>query len=141
MKFLLSAILVILLFTAAIGADAIKTVDQPRDIPSFLGYAQDRFIVVMKEEVGKMKMQMTATSVVHIGDTEFDKISDKYSVSNIQQQFPGSEFKAPELAKFHKVYFNAGTLDEAMDAYSQHPMVERVEPVGIHAVYATPNDT
>ncbi len=27
-----------------------------------------------------------------------------------------------------------------MEAYRNHPMVERVEPIGIHAMYATPND-
>ncbi|MBU0982367.1 MAG: PKD domain-containing protein [candidate division Zixibacteria bacterium] len=141
MKTCIIAVLFILLgLSAAVTADGIKQVDQPKDFPQFLGYVPDRLIVVMKPEAGKLVARMSASATAHIGNPEFDKISDQFAVSSIRQQFSGSDVKAPELASFYKIDFASGTLDEAMEAYRNNPLVERVEPIGIHAMYATPND-
>ncbi len=134
----------LLVLSTAFAADGIKEVDQPRGIPSFLGYVPDRFIVVMKPEVGRMTMQMSTSAVVHIGEAEFDKICDRFAVSSIKKQFVGAEpgplSKTSELAGYHKIKIEAGTLEDAMAAFRNHPLVESVEPIGIHAMYATPND-
>jgi len=140
MKTLLTAFLFLLLLSAAVSADGIKQVDQPQGIPSFLGYAPDRLIVVMKSDVGKLNVQMMSNGIVHIGEPEFDKISDRFAVSDIKKQFVGSELKSAELAKYYKVRIEAGTLEDAMEAYRDHPLVEKVEPVGIHKLYVIPND-
>ena len=130
-----------LLLSLPVVADQITQVDRKLDLPSFLGYVPDRIIVVMKDDIGKLNMSMSAASTIHIGNAEFDQISDKYAVSNIKQQFTGSETKAPNLSKNYKVTFNAGELEEVMDAYRSLSIVESVEPIGIHAMYATPNDS
>jgi len=140
MKTCLTIFLALFLLSAAASADGIKKVDQPHGIPSFVGYVPDRFIVVMKPEVGELNIQLTAKAVAHIGEPAFDQISDKFAVSSIEKQFPGSERKSAELARYYRVNIESGTLDDAMKAYGNHPMVERVEPIGIHAMYATPND-
>jgi subtilisin family serine protease len=140
MKTCLTVFLVFFLLSAVASADGIKKVDQPQGIPSFLGYVPDRLIVVMKPEVGELSMQTTAKAVVHIGESEFDKISDMFAVSSITKLFPGSEKKSAELARFYRVNIESGTLDDAIKAYGNHPMVERVEPIGIHSMYATPSD-
>ncbi len=140
MKTCLTVFLILTLLAAAAWADGIKKVDQPQGIPSFLGYVPDRLIVVMKSDVGELNMQTTVRDVVHIGEPEFDKISEKFAVSNIEKEFPGSERKSAELARYYKVTIKVGTLDDVMEAYRNHPMVERVEPIGIHAMYATPSD-
>ncbi len=129
--------LALLILPAAVSADGIKKVDRPQGIPSFLGYVPDRLIVVMKPEVGKLNPRLSAGATVHIGDAEFDAISDRFAVSSIKKQFVGSQ---AELARYHKIEFAAGTLEEALEAYRNQPMVERVEPIGIHALYATPSD-
>ncbi|MFQ6009275.1 MAG: S8 family serine peptidase, partial [Candidatus Zixiibacteriota bacterium] len=143
-RFFIALLTLLLASSTAIAADKITTVDRPTGIPSFLGYVPDRFIVVMQPDVGKLNMQMTANAVVHIGEPDFDKISDRFVVSSIVKQFPGSQpgalSKTAELAKYYKIKIETGTLEEAMEAYRQHPMVEHVEPIGIHAMYATPND-
>jgi PKD repeat protein len=140
MKTCLTVFLVLFLLSAVASADGIKKVDQPHGIPSFVGYVPDRFIVVMKPDVGELNVQTTARAVAHIGELEFDKISDRFAVSSIEKQFPGSERKSAELTRYHKVTIEAGTLEDALEAYRNHPMVERVEPIGIHAMYATPSD-
>jgi len=143
-KSLIVLLTLLLAASAASAADKITTAPRPTGLPSFVGYVPDRLIVVMKPDVGKLHMRLAANAVVHIGEPVFDKISDRFAVSSIKKQFVGAEpgpfSKTAELAKYHKIKFEAGTLEDAMEAYRNHPMVERVEPIGIHAMYATPND-
>jgi PKD repeat protein len=144
MRTFLTACLLFLLLSVAVSADGIKKVDQPQGIPAFLGYVPDRFIVVMKPDVGELTTRLSTNAVVHIGESAFDKISDRFAVSTLKKQFlnsePGPLSKTAELARYYKVTFEAGTLADAMEAYRNNPMVERVEPIGIHAMYAVPND-
>ena len=132
----------LLILPAVASADQIKQVERPTGIPSFLGYVPNEFIVVMKADVGRVSVVQAAGAVAHIGDAEFDRLSDRFVVSRIKQQFEGAELKpgGAELAKYHKIRFEAGTLDEAMEAYRKNPMVESVEPIGIHTMHAIPND-
>ncbi|KAA3637194.1 MAG: PKD domain-containing protein, partial [Calditrichaeota bacterium] len=129
-----------ILFSLSASANQVLNVDRDHNVPSFLGYVPDRIVVVMKDDIGKLNMSMSSSATVHIGVTEFDNISDKYAVSKIEQQFAGSETKAPALSKNYKVTFNVGELEEVMDAYRAVPAVASVEPIGIHSMYATPND-
>ncbi|MDH3890241.1 MAG: PKD domain-containing protein [candidate division Zixibacteria bacterium] len=137
-------LMVCLIAPLATSADQIKQIDRPDRLPSFLGYKSNEFIVVMRPDVGKLSTQKAASGIVAIGETDFDNISKQFVVSRIKKQFPGTEAGAlsptAELAKYHKVKFEQGTLDEAMEAYRNHPMVEKVEPIGIHTMLATPND-
>jgi len=144
MKKLLTAWLVLMMMSAAAYADGIKQVDQPQGIPSFLGYVPDRLIVVMQPDVGRLNPHLSASAVVHIGEAEFDKVADRFTVTNIRKQFPGSEpgalSRTAGLANYYKIDIASGTLEEALKAFGDLPMVERVEPIGIHAMYATPSD-
>ncbi|RKX27778.1 MAG: hypothetical protein DRP47_06070, partial [Candidatus Zixiibacteriota bacterium] len=141
-RFMIVLSCVLFLVQIASSANQIKQVDQPRDLPSFLGYVQDEFIVVLSPDMGRLELSQAANAVVHIGNAEFDAISDKFAVSRIKRQFQGAgaNAKTAELAKYHKIKFESGNLDDAMAAYRNHPGVEKVEPIGIHAMYATPND-
>lgn len=142
--FLTVLLLSFFLFSAALSADGIKKVDQPHGLPSFLGYVPDRFIVVMKSDVGELTMQKTAGNIAHVGNPELDKIADQFAVSSIRKQFVASDAsmfsKSADLSRYYKIKIETGTLENAMDAYRQDPMVERVEPIGMHAMYAVPND-
>ncbi len=141
---LLAACALLLLSGMAFGQKVVK-VDRPTDIPSFIGYVPDAFIVVFKSNLRTITPQRSAADgVIEIGEPAFDAISHRFAVADIHKQFPGTSdeplSKTRELARYHKVKINAGTLDEAMAAYADHPMVDHVEPIGIHAMYATPND-
>jgi len=132
------------LLGVVLADDRIIDVNRADNAPSFLGFVPNRLIVVLKPEIGKLSFQMSASSTVHIGNVEFDKISDQFEVSKIEQQFagakPGANSKTAGLAGYHKITIETGTLDEAMTAYAKHPLVDHVEPIGIHSMYATPND-
>ena len=123
------------------AADQIIQVDRPQGIPAFLGYLQDEIIVVFKPAVGPLDAKVAAGDIARVGDSSLDRLADQFGVYRVRQQFPGSELRSAELAGYHKVRFANGTLDEVLAAYGRNPKVESVEPIGIHAMYATPNDT
>ena len=46
-----------------------------------------------------------------------------------------------ELSRYYKIQFNGPhDLQAVMAAYAADPTVDHVEPIGIHPMYATPND-
>lgn len=144
-KLLTATLFLVFILSLPIFGNQIIQVEQPTGVPSFLGYVQDEFIVVMKPEASKMNLSMAANGVIMTGRADFDAVSQQFAVSRIKKQFAGTDpsFGSPtaELAKYHKVKIEDGELLEAMDAYRALPNVERVEPIGIHLLYATPNDT
>jgi len=81
----------------------------------------------------------------------FAELESRFAVRELRPQFPGADAvalrsaagqpEAARLARLYKVTIGSGTLEEAMAAYSALPGVEHVEPIGIHTVSATPNDT
>jgi PKD repeat protein len=119
--------------------------------PSFLGYVEDRFIVVLKDDVMVNHSKDMSTPLALSKINGFDDLAVKYDVYQLKPQFPGSDQKsisltgvasekATKLSRYYKVYIQKGTLDDAMADYAALPEVESVEPIGIHALYATPND-
>jgi subtilisin family serine protease len=128
----------------SVAAGGERGVAPPPSIPSFLGYVPNEFIVVLKPEVGMPEPAATGGTVVHVGDAGFDALADRFAVTRIRPQFPGAEpgprSRTAELARYHKVQIEAGSLEEALDAFRAHPWVETAEPIGIHAMCATPND-
>jgi len=151
MKRLLTASLLLALFVSgqAYAEEVLKT-DPARylDVPSFLGYVQDEFIVVLNDNATINHSRDLQSPIALSALSGFDDLSNRFQVNRIRPQFPGSDKGAmaaseqgEKLSRFYKVRFESGTLDDAMAAYAADPMVESVEPIGIHALYATPNDT
>ncbi len=144
-KISLFTMCLVVLVAGIVSAGQITTVNRPSgDIPSFLGYVQDKIIVVMKDDLGRVTPRMASNGVVQLGIPEVDAVAEKLAVSNMYRQFPGSEKKTSsidrKLARFYEVKFEAGTLDQAVEYYRNLPQVDHVERIGIHAMYATPND-
>lgn len=113
--------------------------------PSFAGFAQNKCIVIMK--AGTPAFQSQAKSGLALtGNRDLDGIAQKYEINSFGKQFPQAGVdKAARpteqiLARHYKAYFDAGTLEEVMAAYRSLPFVERVEPVAMHYMSATPND-
>ncbi|MEA3296728.1 MAG: PKD domain-containing protein [candidate division Zixibacteria bacterium] len=114
----------------------------------FIGYVPDRFIVVLKDEVPVNHSKDRRTSLALSEHNGFAELANRHGVVRTKPQFPGTDritgaqaASAEKLAHHYKVYLSEDNLDEAIAAYKAHPMVERVEKIGIHTVYATPNDT
>lgn len=113
--------------------------------PSFVGYAPDRCIVIVRE--GTLPIRATSQAGIAItGNRGLDEVARRFQVNRFFRQFPGAE-KASKthpvdrpLTRYYKAKFPEGNLDAVMEAYRRVPFVERVEPVGIYRINATPND-
>ena len=149
-KILSFALVVLFLLPALLSALDYLDIDKTKNLdkPSFLGYVQNRFIVVLNDNVDINHKKDMSTSIALSDMPGFEQLAGKYQVTRLRPQFPGSDTRSVSLAGFdsdisrhYKVYFEAGTLEDVMADYAALPEVERVEPIGIHTVYATPNDT
>jgi len=137
------ALLVLLHAHAIAGGPVGDARPTPAD-PSFLGYVPDEFILVFRSDVAEPRVRATEAGGMHVGNPRFDSLSDRFGVSGLTRQFPGkgpsSKAAGDVFAAYHRVHFSRGSLQQAMSAFGSHPWVERVEPIGVHTLYAQPND-
>jgi len=150
MRRLFTAILFLgMLLPCLATAANIANVDPSRyvDNSGFLGYVPDRFIVILKKDVAVDHRNDVKSEVALNTLSGFSDLAAKYRVSKLRPQFPNSDRLdkaanpyAEKLARHYKVSIKAGNLDQAMEDYAKLPDVESVEPIGIHTMYATPND-
>jgi len=78
-------------------------------------------------------------------DAGIEKIAADFQVSNIREHFPGSRPEAlngklVDLSTFMLVKFEAGNIDNVIEAFRANPNVELAERIPILPVLATPND-
>ncbi len=151
MRKLLTALLMLCILLPGIAfAIDVLDVDQAKyvDQPDFLGYVPNRFIVVLKDNIS-VDHAKDARSQVALSSLEgFPALAQKYQVERLGPQFPGSDrgrmaqaVGGAQLARYYKVYIGTGTLEDAMADYAALPEVDHVEPIGVHTLRATPNDT
>ncbi|MCB2230977.1 PKD domain-containing protein [bacterium] len=126
--------------------DNIKVVNQPEQIPSFLGWAPGELIVQFKVPSSQIETARAGGGQIAMGVSSLDAIAAKYQVSEMRQLFKGAQPQVVkgtymDLSRHYVVHFDPkADLDEVMKAYQNDPNVESVEKNGIHAMYATPND-
>lgn len=146
--FTIMFVLMVVPLVSAFSNDIIH-VDQNKYIGNkgFLGHVPNRFIVVLKDHVAIAQRKGVPASETLNKLPGFHGLLRKYGVTGLKAQFRGSDKLPPvpgkrnnRLSRYYKVAFDVGTLDEAMAEFEALPDVERVEPIGIHTVYAEPND-
>ena len=140
----LAVVMLSLLLMSSAMADNVLKVEREFG-PSFAGFAQNKFIVVVNEGTPQINARQRAGLAV-TGNREADRIGEKYGVSSFARQFPGARMdksaKPTEqvLTRYYKIFFDSGDLDQVMDEYRKLPFVDKVEPIAMHYVTATPND-
>ncbi len=145
-RILVFALVMIAAFAGLASADVKVAQVATVDAPDFVGYVPNEFVVVFKPELGKITQAQTALGLVAIGNADLDALARKYEVADLRQEFPGSGVVTSksgtiDLSLYHVIRFESGhKLEEVMSEYAKNPMVESVEPIGIHRLYATPND-
>lgn len=108
----------------------------------------DNELIVVFDEPTTIQVDTIAPLIQATGVSSLDQLGRKFGVSELRKQFPGSDTalaKAaglPDLSGYYVVRFDPAraSLDEVMSAYAADPFVIKVEPIGIHPVYAVPND-
>ncbi len=129
-----------------VSAEKAMKVERDFSSSSFIGFAPDKFIVVLKEGAPELNAKTSRNGLALTGNQSLDDLAAKYEVTSFGKQFAGARTDASAmptervLARHYKVYFNTGNLEEAMAAYRQLPYVEKVDPIAIHAMSATPCD-
>ncbi|MHA1940006.1 MAG: S8 family serine peptidase, partial [Candidatus Thorarchaeota archaeon] len=147
MKRILVMTLLLLLITASTNLAVevpTRDVEKP-NVPSFLGYAENRIVVKFDPSVIRM---MDKANLIHgrTGIPDLDQVGTRHGVASIRPQFPGARRKTYkgrviDLAGWHKIRFH-GKVDalDVVERYKRIPGVIDAQPVGIHTVYKTPND-
>ncbi|MBD3334918.1 MAG: PKD domain-containing protein, partial [Candidatus Eisenbacteria bacterium] len=127
-------------WAAGSGALELKgSIDRPA-VPNEPAWVGDTFIAVLSHAAGT-PAAVDYTRGQSSGVAELDRLAAETGVSQMRPQFPGAAQRAIEpLARHYKIHLREGRLEAAMEAYAGHPLVARVEPIGIHPVLATPND-
>ncbi|UCD16260.1 MAG: hypothetical protein JSV44_07265, partial [Candidatus Zixiibacteriota bacterium] len=100
--------------------------------PSFVGYAPNKCIVIFEKGFSPGQ-----------GKQALADIAARFQVSRFARQFPTAAASHPvdePLTRYYKAHFPEGRLEAVMEAYRRLPFVERVEPVGLYRMTATPND-
>jgi len=154
-KLFLLGVVLIFGFTIAFAVDEEKTIDVPRvddggDPSSFVGWVPNEFIVQLTQaatvaRLTNLQNQTNAAATI-TGLAELQPLAEQFELDKFEKEFfdampqPLGSLK-PDLSGYFIVRFNQGTLDEAMAAFRQKPEVDHVEPIGIHKVDFTPNDT
>ncbi len=121
------------------------TQPDPAQIPSFVGYAPNKIVVKLSDDfLRKVDSRLLARG--KFGIPALDKVLQTYDASRILKQFPNAVKKVYKgrvinLAAWHKVYFRGEVDVEAIVRQLKAiPGVVDAQPIGIHTVYAVPND-
>jgi len=114
-------------------------------ISSFLGYVPDEIVVQFDKSLIH-SFDQTTTALGKAGVSVLDQLNLRYNAVTIVRQFRNSaprtyNGKVVDLSGWHKIKF-AGNVDveRVAQEYAALAGVITAEPIGIHTVYATPND-
>jgi subtilisin family serine protease len=108
----------------------------------------DAFVVEFDAAAARVIELQGQPVIQFTGIDTLDAIVMGFGVREHRKQFPGSDWRLamerglPDLSGYYIVAFDpaVANLDAVMDAYRNHPLVRHVETIGIHPVYAVPND-
>ncbi len=114
---------------------------EPPVVPEGQQVVPDRFIVVLGDAAASLGAVNYAAGETS-GLASLDAIALDFAVEGLRPQFRGAATRGlTTLAGYYKVQLAEGVhLESAMEAFAADPAVRRVEAIGIHPVYATPND-
>lgn len=119
------------------------------DVPSFIGWVEDEFVVEFLPEAARhLNARSTVSGRPLVDDLGIQAILDGYGVERFARQFQGARMQSPDspfpdLTGYFKVKLpQEAPLDDVMNAFTEHPDVDHVEKIGIHTLFANPsNDT
>ena len=140
--FLLGLMLILALSAATMADQPIRTKVEMQDVPGFIGFVPDE-IVVNFDQFTTANMDKSANVNGRVGIYEIDRLADRFSVVSVRAQFPGAANKgrSADLSGWHKIKFAADVdVEQAVKEYKQLANVIDAQPIGIHSMYAMPND-
>jgi subtilisin family serine protease len=146
---LFQRLVLLLVLVVAVGAQAQQPIRVPfQQVPDFLGYVDDEFVIVLKPGAREsVVIETGALGAFKINIPSLQQVIDATGVETLHREFAtakpqplGSRFQ--DLTGYYIAHLATGKdLDTAVKAFEADPNIDHVEKIGIHTVYATPNDT
>jgi PKD repeat protein len=131
----------------AASAGAENVVHKPLVVvPNNVQVVPDEFIVRFKPEaqLGEITgfSQAAMKRLATTARSELVNLAAAFNVQKVEPLFARAHARGiTTLDGYHRVKIGPGqSLDAAMKAYEQSPLVDHVEPIGIHPIYAVPSD-
>src|SRR5262249_24618140 len=111
-------------------------------------FVEDEFIVVLKRDIrAGFRVSQGPSNRPSVNEATLQLLVDRHGVGRFKRQFPMARprpqgSRLPDLTGHFKVRIPKGvSLEAALADFANDPNVERVEKIGIHPVFITPNDT
>ena len=130
------------------GKSVLVHVNQVQGAQPFQAFVEDEFIVVLKKEVrAGFRALERGSSRPQVNSPSLQGLIDRHGVERFRRQFQTARTQPagsnrPDLTGHYKVRVPRGSSLEAVLAdFANDPQVERVEKIGIHPLYLTPNDS
>lgn len=136
---------------ASTGSTAQELKTNPGIVPAAVGtdlWVPDAVIVEFDPQVSKTFAPAGQLGPVFTGVDAVDAMSVAFGVQRVAKQFAGADSnlaaarRLPDLSGFYTVTFDAQqvSLEQVMAGYRSLPHVRSVQAIGIHPLYAVPND-
>ncbi|MCI0621538.1 MAG: S8 family serine peptidase, partial [Acidobacteria bacterium] len=123
-------------------------VNQVQGTEPIQAFVEDEFIVVLKKEVrAGFRAVDRGSDRPQVNSPSLQNLIDRHGVGRFKRQFQTARTQPagsnlPDLSGHYKVRVPRGSdLDAALADFANDPHVERVEKIGIHPLYLTPNDS
>ena len=128
--------------------ETVLQVNQVQGREPVQAFVEDEFIVVLKREIrGGVRATQRGSNRPEVNVGTLQQLIDRHGVGRFRRQFATARPRPqgstlPDLTGHFKVRIPKGvSIDTAMADFTNDPNVERVEKIGIHPVFITPNDT
>jgi len=115
------------------------------DVTHFSGWVPNQIILQLEPATNEFVDPVSLAAGL-TGVREIDAVSETYGATALEPQFPGArpemiDGRRFDLSTFYRLTFDGPVdVDRVIARYEDLAGVKRAEPIGIHAVYATPND-
>ena len=137
--------LFLLTSSVALAQNAVRLPHQ--SLPSFLGYVEDEFIVVLSPEARrKVTVTRGQGGKPQVNLPSIHALTNQYGVQRFQRQFPNAKAQTAtsqfvDLTGHYKALLKPGRdLAQVLHAFQANPHVDHVEKIGVHTLTLTPND-
>ena len=128
--------------------ESVLQTNQVQGTEAVQAFVEDEFIVVLKSDVrGRFRANQAGPNRPTVNVASLQQLINRHGVGRFKRQFAGARPRpqgsaAPDLTGHFKVKVPRGvSLDVALADFANDPNVERVEKIGIHPVFITPNDS
>jgi len=148
MRKVLFAFLGLLLLAGMAGAEKFISIPFTESSGNDFFFKDDAFIINLAASTGKIRVSPQVAAAGRFGIPALDALAMKLGVNKIETLFPEADLGlvsagVPDMGRYYRVTFDskAAALKNVLTEFSRSALVETAEPIGVHRLDFTPNDT